>query len=291
VLFAAVVIVIQRNFYEMQGHRFPFASEEFITIVIFLFCGWRFFVALSVAVGTFATVAVVNLALSEQLTAVMQNVFNLVAIGILAGAASFMAEHITRSNFLNNRVRGMRASRDGLTGLFNRRSFDEQLAKMWKDATREGHRVAVMIADVDYFKPYNDTYGHMQGDVALKKVAEVMQQTIARRPLDIAARLGGEEFAVVWFDVSAQNAAMLAERFREAVCAEQLPHRAAPGGILTVSCGYTVCVPGLTTDVGEALKAADAALYRAKHGGRNRVVGAETRFSEVTAGRVSASAS
>ena len=274
ILFAAVVIVIQRNFYELHGARFPFASEEFITIVIFLFCGWRFFVALIVAIGTFATVAAVNLLLSENFVSVMQNVFNLVAIGILAGAAAFMTEHITRSNFLYNHVRSLRATRDGLTGLLNRRSFDEQLSMLWKEGAREGRPVAIMIADVDHFKAYNDTYGPLQGDAALKKVAEVLQQTVARRPLDIAARLGGEEFAVVWWDISAQSAAMLADRFREAIAEERMPHRGSPSGVLTVSCGYTVCVPASAGDTGDALKAADAALYQAKNLGRNRVAAA-----------------
>ncbi len=271
ILFAVVVIVIQRNFYELHGARFPFASEEFITIVIFLFCGWRFFVALIVAIGTFATVAAVNLLLSENVVSVMQNVFNLIAIGILAGAAAFLTEHITRSNFLYNHVRSLRATRDGLTGLFNRRSFDERLATLWKEGAREGRPIAIMIADVDYFKSYNDTYGHPQGDAVLKKVADTLRQTVARRPLDVAARLGGEEFAVAWWDISPQSAAMLADRFREAVAEQRIPHRGSPGGLLTVSCGYTVCVPALISNTGDALKAADTALYQAKRQGRNRI--------------------
>lgn len=163
---------------------------------------------------------------------------------------------------------------DGLTGLHNRRAFDERLARELRHAARTVQPLALALIDVDFFKPYNDHYGHQAGDDALRAVAQALQQAMLR-PVDLAARYGGEEFVCLLPETAAAGAQAVAERLRAAVQALALPHahsQAAP--VLTVSIGVAAWPTQLDrpAPAPEALiQAADAALYDAKHGGRNRV--------------------
>ncbi|MDF3065627.1 MAG: diguanylate cyclase response regulator [Polyangiaceae bacterium] len=162
---------------------------------------------------------------------------------------------------------------DGLTGLANRRRFDEVLDQEYRRARREGAPLALIMTDVDYFKKYNDTYGHQGGDECLRKVAAVLAQA-ARRPADLAARYGGEEFALVLPHTTAEGAAIVAETLRSSVEALNLPHAASGvAGHVTLSLGVAVAEPSEAELSPQALlKRADAALYQAKRGGRNRFV-------------------
>ena len=169
---------------------------------------------------------------------------------------------------------------DGLTGLSNRRYLDEFLSVEWKRAQREGTEVSLLMIDVDYFKPYNDTYGHVAGDNVLRSVATTIRREI-RQPRDLVARFGGEEFAVVLPGTGSAGARLLAEKMRRDVAALGLPHvGSAVSEHLTISIGVATLTPAPGLAETALIEEADAALYRAKRDGRNRVA-----FSTHVSGR------
>ncbi|MDF3837476.1 PleD family two-component system response regulator [Cupriavidus basilensis] len=161
---------------------------------------------------------------------------------------------------------------DGLTGLSNRRYFDEYLGAEWRRAGREQSQLALLMIDVDSFKAYNDTYGHVAGDEVLRRVAGVIRENCAR-PADLPARFGGEEFAMILPSTSPGGARLLAEKVRRAIESLQVPHsgsQAAPN--VTVSIGGTAIVPAADMPYSRLIEIADAGLYQAKRNGRNQVV-------------------
>ncbi len=165
------------------------------------------------------------------------------------------------------------ANLDGLTGIANRRQFDRTLAAEWRRARRAGHTVSVAMVDVDYFKQYNDHYGHAMGDTALCAVAQVLHGGM-RRPGDLAARYGGEEFGLVISESESNDAIMFAGEFCAKVRALGIAHEASPGGpLLTVSIGVGSVVVGSGLAPQNLVELADQRLYQAKAYGRNRVVG------------------
>ncbi len=164
------------------------------------------------------------------------------------------------------------ATRDGLTSVANRRSFDETLNTEWRRATREARALSLLMIDVDFFKPYNDTYGHQGGDECLRRVAGAMSDVV-KRSSDAVARYGGEEFAILLPATDPAGAGIVAERIRAAVEALHLPHSGSTvAEHVTVSIGVASVVVTTEGLPAQLVGAADAALYRAKHEGRNRVV-------------------
>lgn len=167
---------------------------------------------------------------------------------------------------------------DGLTGIANRRMFDNYLNKEWRRAMREQNPLSLILVDVDFFKKYNDTYGHQQGDRCLIAVAETMEKNI-RRPADLAARYGGEEFALILPNTHEEGAMIIAERVRQGVKALKLAHsgsEAAPH--VTISLGLASTVPQMdqgNNKINVFVETADRGLYLAKQQGRNRTVKAE----------------
>jgi two-component system chemotaxis family response regulator WspR len=161
---------------------------------------------------------------------------------------------------------------DGLTGLSNRRYLDEYLATEWKRAARELNEFSVLMIDVDFFKKYNDSQGHLAGDVVLKQVGEAVRQAL-HRPADLAARFGGEEFCAILPGTGLAGAQVLGERICRAVEALRLSHVAqGEGAVVTVSVGGASTSPVRGGQATDLLAAADEALYRAKHEGKNRAV-------------------
>jgi len=186
-------------------------------------------------------------------------------IGQLSASFNLMVEAVKRRN---DALKSM-AVTDGLTGIFNQRYFKEELGRTMKVAERYGRSVALIIADVDHFKHYNDANGHVQGDMALKKIAGVF--TASTREVDLVARYGGEEFVVMCPETTLEAALVAAERIRSGVESEIIPFaETQPGGALTVSIGVAV-YPGDAADPVSLIEAADRALYMAKEGGRNRI--------------------
>jgi len=160
---------------------------------------------------------------------------------------------------------------DGLTGLSNRRHFDEYLELEWRRAIREQSQLSLMMIDVDYFKAFNDNFGHLEGDEALRQVAKAIRASCAR-PSDLPARYGGEEFALVLPNTSPGGARLLAEKLRLSVAGMNIPHIApAPGSSLTVSIGVATVIPPVGSNSRQLIQEADKGLYAAKNNGRNQV--------------------
>lgn len=193
---------------------------------------------------------------------------------------SYKVERSARLGWRRERRLDEMARTDGLTGLANRLHFDSTLRQRIRSAARERRGVALAILDIDHFKSYNDHYGHPAGDACLVAVGGRLRERM-RRPLDFAARLGGEEFAAVWFDASAHDAPRLAEDLLRGIEALAIAPAPGHGDRVTASAGLVqVLAPPPEVDTDEIaermLREADAALYRAKRGGRNRLVVAGT---------------
>jgi diguanylate cyclase (GGDEF)-like protein len=159
---------------------------------------------------------------------------------------------------------------DGLTGLANRRAFDERFAAEWAFAVREAVDIAVLLVDIDHFKHYNDHYGHLAGDDCLRGVAAHVGAAVLRAS-DLPARFGGEEFVVLLPGNSDQGAADVAERLCHSVYDAKMPHEASTFGRVTISVGVASVAPGLTDMPDMLMTRADEALYKAKQDGRNQV--------------------
>lgn len=161
---------------------------------------------------------------------------------------------------------------DSLTGIYNRRFFDEHYKFAIGHAMRQHHTLSVFVVDIDHFKQYNDHYHHLEGDRALRRVAKALKVQLSRAT-DVAARYGGEEFVLVLPGLSSQNAIDFAEKIRCAIYNLAIPHsKSSASDVLTVSIGFCTLVPNLHCDPSDLLRCADAALYRAKENGRNRAV-------------------
>lgn len=164
----------------------------------------------------------------------------------------------------------MLATLDPLTQLANRRRFDEALETEWQRAMRRRMPLSLLLFDADYFKAYNDHYGHPAGDECLKKIAMAMQ-VVARRPADLVARLGGEEFGIVLPETPAEGALALAENLCRRIEELGFRHAASPMGVMTISGGCATVVPCVGHSLADLVHSADVALYEAKRRGRNRV--------------------
>lgn len=161
---------------------------------------------------------------------------------------------------------------DGLTGIANYRKFDQCLHQVWKRMIRKQSPVSLIICDVDYFKQFNDTYGHQAGDFCLQEIARAIESTL-QRPDDLAARYGGEEFIVLLPDTDDTGAVQVAEKIQNAIAQLDIPHAGSPTApCVTFSVGLATTVPEHGSVPKTLLKSADRALYRAKNGGRNQIV-------------------
>ncbi len=162
------------------------------------------------------------------------------------------------------------SSLDGLTGIPNRRHFDEVLTREWRRALRQGAELSIIMCDVDFFKQYNDTYGHQDGDECLRKVSKTLMTSMDRGG-DLVARYGGEEFVAVLADTSSGGALFVAERMKEAIGQLDLKHTSSSFGRVTASFGIASARAFPEINPLTVLAAADRALYKAKREGRNRV--------------------
>jgi diguanylate cyclase (GGDEF)-like protein/PAS domain S-box-containing protein len=164
---------------------------------------------------------------------------------------------------------------DPLTGIANRRRLDQSLVNEWRRGHREQTQLSLVLFDADFFKSYNDTYGHLRGDRCLKQIAEAALDVVAR-PGDVVARYGGEEFAVVLPHTDEEGALQIANQICESLRRRFIPHSFNPHGIATVSAGCATMLPGPGQSVGALIEMADRALYLAKQTGRNRVCSASS---------------
>ena len=209
----------------------------------------------------------------------------LVAVNIFCAAVAYTHEKTSRLRFLEAGLLREMVARDGLTGIQNRRMFDQHIQRIWLQALRENMRVAVLLADIDCFKDYNDRYGHQAGDECLRAVAISLNQC-ARRPLDFVARYGGEEFAVVLYEASREYVAEVLTRIQRSIAELNIPHDASRvASRLTVSVGAALILPNSNRTPDGLVQLADEALYSAKEQGRNRVVVMEEEYQALRTGR------
>lgn len=168
---------------------------------------------------------------------------------------------------------------DSLTGIPNRRLFEEELGKEWARAKRDNVALALIMADIDHFKEYNDHYGHPAGDLCLVDVAQTLYHALSR-PGDVAARVGGEEFAILLPQTDLNGAIAVAEQLRERILALNLPHEASPvASQVTLSFGVSSSEIASVTSPAELIRTSDIALYEAKRCGRNQIVAARKTVS------------
>ncbi|HEY0846931.1 MAG TPA: GGDEF domain-containing protein [Noviherbaspirillum sp.] len=249
--------------------RFRFTLTLIISVVFMLF-----FAAVSFTADHIPFVASVNNLILLSSTAAMSLVGN------------YWHERQERHSFLlaerdaarkkelqraNDTLEGL-SFRDGLTAVYNKRYFDMHFPRLLREAQDSSRPLCVLFIDVDHFKNYNDTYGHIAGDEALKRVADLINRHFRRRD-EVIARTGGEEFVGLLPGLPRDQAREFAEKIRDSVERLGLPHaHSAAAPVVTVSIGIAVARPGQPATPESVLKAADAALYEAKHQGRNRVV-------------------
>jgi diguanylate cyclase (GGDEF)-like protein len=187
---------------------------------------------------------------------------------LVAERTSALVERTEQLEVANDRLNQL-ATLDGLTNIANRRRFTEFLQQEWNRARRSQITLSLLLMDVDYFKLYNDTYGHQGGDECLQQVAAVLDQTI-KRAADLAARYGGEEFAVILSDTDRDGAFRVAETIRAQIAALKIPHSGSKvNDWVTVSVGVASLIPGRHNQPEELIAIADRALYQAKENGRN----------------------
>ncbi len=163
------------------------------------------------------------------------------------------------------------AALDSLTGIANRRRFDEVMRAEWQRGQRDKKPLSLLMCDIDYFKVYNDSFGHLAGDLCLKKAAAVLTEHL-KRPADVAARYGGEEFAIVLPDTGPEGALLIANACRAHIERLAIENPQAPAGLVTMSIGVASVVPSPAGSAEALIEMADKALYMAKNDGRNRVL-------------------
>lgn len=194
----------------------------------------------------------------------------LLLLVFIISMASITLYIVGRAVLITEKKLRLLSSTDGLTGLLNRRVFQQQATRLLKSASRCSEPVTVMLIDVDHFKLYNDHYGHQKGDTCLKRIAAAIQ-SIGKRSGDITARFGGEEFIVFLPNADAEAAYKLANELLELVISLDIESAKSPViPVVTVSVGYTSIIPSRSTSLDRIIHAADTALYQAKNHGRNR---------------------
>lgn len=191
---------------------------------------------------------------------------------LMSALSALRVERLVRMGFIETQHLNAIAERDGLSGLYNRRMFDNLANRLWLQAQRNDEAIQVMLVDIDHFKPFNDLYGHQAGDQCIRAVADIIARA-ARRPFDFCARYGGEEFALVLYAPTGADPTTVAEQIRRETMALAIPHGSSDAArVVTVSIGSAIAEPGTKRSLAGIIQSADEALYRAKQLGRNRVL-------------------
>ncbi len=254
------------------------------SIGLFFMTGLRFGAAVQASLALVLSFTISLVSNGLPAIEVVHSVGIIGVILLIVGMAYFQQALRFRKAFLERGLIADLAARDGLTGLKNRRAFDEHLIRSWQQGLRDRKTIAVMFIDVDSFKKFNDRYGHKAGDIALQRIAGVVH-SVAKRALDLAARYGGEELAVILYDVPREAAAPLADAMRNAVMNLGIEHLdSAPLKVVTISIGIGIVRPTLARSPDGAVQLADEALYAAKRNGRNRVEIFESEYDALSTG-------
>ncbi|MGH8178157.1 MAG: diguanylate cyclase [Steroidobacter sp.] len=282
-LFGAGIVVLA-VIAALQGVNL-IATVVITTIYIYFMLGMLFYAAFGAALAVFASYLISAAVAGAPGATMVVDIGVLVCTNIIGAMVCYSLERATRTNFLEERLLIETASRDGLTGIHNRRLFDEHVDRIWPQAIRDKAPLGLLLIDIDHFKAYNDYYGHQAGDECLKRVAWSLSRS-ARRPLDITARYGGEEFAIVLYDAGRAHVEDAARRIQMGIEALAVKHMGSPSPArrLTVSIGAACIQPSAGRTHFGFIQLADEALYAAKERGRNCVVIMDKEYDQLTTG-------
>ncbi|SDH94099.1 GGDEF domain-containing protein [Pseudomonas panipatensis] len=265
---AALVVGIAHR----VDHGYPYEGLLLVSMAAYFLVGLRFSEALASAVLILLAYLGCELYAGLTLAKLVNNLVFLLLGNLVGAVGCYLLEYKSREYFLSSQLLRQMAEHDALTGLRNRRSFDRQLERLWRQAQRDDAPLALLLCDVDHFKAYNDRYGHQAGDSVLQRIAQALQES-ARRPLDMAVRLGGEEFAVLLYGADAEEARQRAQVLCAAVQALGIRHEGSTTAEeVTLSIGVSCLRPGAQIAWPVIYAHADRALYEAKAFGRNQVV-------------------
>ncbi len=284
VTLAGLVVTYICHAAALEGGSYLLAGQVLVILYACLFLGLLFGVATAVGALLVAAHVMIGLALGLPAPALLYMTAMLGATALIASISTYKLEYALRKNFLETRLLHEAAERDGMTKLYNRRIFDDYVRRVWRQARREGTTLELVLVDIDYFKIYNDLYGHQAGDDCLKKVAQTIARC-AKRPFDFSARYGGEEFVLVLYGPPDDYARTLPEQIRRDVLGLAIPHEGSIAATaVTVSVGVAVVAPRSGRSLQGCIQIADEALYQAKQEGRNRVVFRTTEDAGVETG-------
>ncbi|MGH8029517.1 MAG: diguanylate cyclase domain-containing protein [Arenimonas sp.] len=264
---SASVILISAE----MGSPLPYEALLAVMVFVIFLTGLRFYQATLSTFGVATAYIVARFALELPAAETLKQALYIYVIVLIGSIGSYMLEWTRRANFLHGHIMLFRATHDPLTYLYNRRAALDHLQRTWKLAERERRPVAVLLLDVDYFKRFNDHYGHLHGDGCLSEVAMALHHRL-RRPMDLVARYGGEEFLAVLYGVAGDSVGQVGEAVRQMVRDLGIVHaQNLPAGVVTVSVGACWAEPAdPSVSIQSLLESADQALYRAKAAGRNR---------------------
>jgi GGDEF domain-containing protein len=248
------VVIYMAHLGALAGSSYLLAGLVLVVLYGCLFLGLLFNVAVSVTCIMIAAHFITGISIGLPFDALYYSTAILGGAAVIGGISTYNLEFALRTNFLETRLLNELAQRDGMTGLYNRRIFDDYIERLWRQSRRESTGVAIIFVDIDCFKLYNDLYGHQAG-------------------VDFAARYGGEEFVLVLYGPPDEYARNLPEEIRREVLELEIPHAGSTvAKHVTVSVGLAFATPGTSRSLAGAIQTADEALYQAKREGRNRVV-------------------
>lgn len=265
--------------FESRNLYYPFQTESYIIIYIFLLSGLKFRTTILLTVYSWATIFIYDYVMGHSFKDFIERMYNVLAVSTLAMAGGYSQEYIARSNFIYSAIYRYRAVHDSLTRLYNRRGFEDRLMIGWRMAIADKKVLGLILVDVDFFRKFNETYGHITGDQALSRVADALRVMAARGPLDAAGHLGSENFILLIYE---NNVAAIRQRVQE------IDHHIANLNILNknVETGYLgVSMAGLTFSpdqevddltltqkLSALLIQLDKLLYQTKQQGGDRVM-------------------
>jgi diguanylate cyclase (GGDEF)-like protein len=264
-LVGARLLLVAFFFYFMLGLRFRHA----------LLCNVLVFASLAVS----GVLGLIPPAMGSYIA------FGLLCANIIGGAGAYALEHANRTAFLDRLSLEEMAARDGLTRLLNRQTFEYRARNLWRTATTLQRPIAVLMIDVDYFKRYNDHYGHQAGDECLRRISTAVRDAINPSRDELVARYGGEELIALLIDRSSAEVESIARNIVDNIARQAIPHQASIiGEVVSVSVGATVPTSDTWIPFSLLANIADKALYTAKHQGRNRSVMLDVRSADPQTG-------
>jgi diguanylate cyclase (GGDEF)-like protein len=260
--------------YAQQEHM-PLVGARLLLVTFFCYfmVGLRFRTALACNALVFAFLVATTALGMIPIEMGSYLAFALICANIIGSVGAYALEHASRTAFIERRSLEEMAARDGLTRLLNRQTFEYRARNLWRTATTLQRPIAVLMIDVDYFKRYNDHYGHQAGDECLRKIATAVREAIAPSQEELVARYGGEELIALLVDRSATDVANIARNIVEHVTRQGILHQASMvGPMVSVSVGATMPTADADLPFNALVNVADQALYTAKHQGRNRSI-------------------